>query len=124
MVGMLLGDGQSVIFDTNFNFRKDRKHMRELAEKHDTECKLIWIKTDKATSFKRATIDTHLQPTRVLGDIPKDAFDRMAKNLQPPNADESPVILDGRSITPEYVAKQLGLPKPKPSPRPAAAKAS
>lgn len=109
LVAAMLAKGKSVIFDTNFNFRSDRDMMRQLAKTHTAVCKLIWVQADKTLAFERASIDTHLQPTRVLGDFQKDAFDRMIQNLEPPTDDEQPIILDGTVITREYVADKLGL---------------
>lgn len=118
---LLLADGQSVIFDTNFNFRKDRDLLRSIAEKYKADTKLLWIKVPKAVARKRATRHAAGQPTRLYGDIPTKDFERMTGHLQPPAADEQPVILDGTRITPEYVAKLLGLRRPaKPKRQPAA----
>lgn len=104
-----LAEGKDVIYDTNFNFYKDRELMRQVAARYGAETKLIWVRTPKEIAFQRASIDTHAQPTRILGDIPEREFKRMARNLQPPRADEHPIILDGTRITPEYVARKLGL---------------
>jgi len=105
----LLAEGKSVIFDTNFNFYKDREHMREIAAKNGARAVLIWVQTPREIAFERASIDVHKQETRVLGDMPRSEFDRMTSNLQPPAEDEKPVILDGTKITPEYVAEKLGV---------------
>lgn len=105
----LLKAGHSVIFDTNFNFYKDREKMRLMAKSAGANCELIWVVTPKSLARQRATKDAHTQQTRVLGDMPPEDFDRMSKNLQPPRADENPVELDGTKITPRYVAAQLDL---------------
>jgi predicted kinase len=105
----LLKEGKSVIFDTNFNFYKDREYMRRIAAKNNAKTMLVWIQTPKEVAFARASIDVHKQATRVLGDIPKAEFDRMTHNLQPPQEDEHPVILDGTQITPQYVREKLEL---------------
>src|SRR4051812_25913295 len=39
----LLAAGQSVIFDTNFNFRKDRDHLSRIAEDNNSEAQIIWV---------------------------------------------------------------------------------
>lgn len=105
----LLHQGNSVIFDTNFNFYKDREKMRVMARGAGANCKLIWIVTPKSLAKERATKDAHAQDTRILGDMPPEAFDRMSNNLQPPRADEQPLELDGTKITPQYVAHKLAL---------------
>src|SRR5262245_4051522 len=37
LTGELLAAGNSVIFDTNFNFYKDREHLRDIAETHNAQ---------------------------------------------------------------------------------------
>lgn len=105
----LLSEGRSVIFDTNFNYRRDRDHLRRIAESRGAACKLIWIKVEKDIARRRATADSASQITRVLGDIPLSDFERMTGNLQPPDPDEDPIILDGTKISPAYIAEKLGL---------------
>jgi predicted kinase len=108
-VDALLAEGKSVIFDTNFNFRKDRDHMRRIAVKNGAAAILVWVQAPKEVAFARASIDTHQQSTRVLGNIPKHEFERMADNLEPPEDDERPLIFDGMRVTPEYTAEKLGI---------------
>jgi predicted kinase len=108
---LLLADGQSVIFDTNFNFRKDRDHLREIAAKYGVPVQVVWIKIDKAAARKRAlhidhAIDNHYPDSMKAAD-----FNRIVSKLEPPDADEDPIDLDGSRITPDYVADSLGLPR-------------
>lgn len=105
----LLKEGSSVIYDTNFNFYKDRDHLRAIAQEHQARCLVIWVTTSLATAKKRATQDAHTQGTRVLGNMPVDHFVRLTHNLQPPRSDEHYIELDGTKITPRYVADQLGI---------------
>jgi predicted kinase len=105
----LLAAGNSVIFDTNFNFLRDRKHMREIAAAHKADAKLIWVKTDKEIARERAIDGAHLQTTRILGNMPDETFNRMSRNLQVPNGNEPYTEIDGTKVTPEYVKNQLGL---------------
>ena len=102
-----LREGQSVIFDTNFNFYKDRQKLRRVATLAGASTKLIWVTTPKSLAKKRATTDAHKQDTRVLGDMPPEHFDRMANNLQPPEDDEPYIEVDGTRVTPEYIAALL-----------------
>ncbi len=105
----LLEDGQSVIYDTNFNFFRDRQRMREIAEQTNAEVVLIWVRTPKETAKERATQNASQQGTRVLGDMPEDAFERISGNMEPPHEDEDFVELDGTQIGKEYIAEKLGL---------------
>ncbi len=105
----LLAAGNSVIFDTNFNFYKDRKHLREIAKKHDAKTKLVWVQTPKHIAKERATAGADEGDTRVLGNMPVDTFDRMSYNLEKPRDSEAHITIDGTKVTAEYVADKLGL---------------
>lgn len=108
-VEALLEEGKSVIFDTNFNFYKDRQLMREIAARHGAKATLVWIRTDKELAKQRATHITHSYRNGYTVSMPPENFDRMARNLQPPRRSENPVILDGTVLTREYVATELGI---------------
>src|ERR1700740_2189499 len=41
----LLKAGKSVIFDTNFNFHKDREHLQQIAKRVGAEAIIIWVTT-------------------------------------------------------------------------------
>jgi predicted kinase len=104
----MLGEGKSVIFDTNFNFYKDRQKLRRMAEKYGARTVVVWVVAPKELARDRATQDAHKQHTRVLGDMPVEQFERISRNLQPPRADEEPLIkLDGTNITPGIIQKAL-----------------
>jgi predicted kinase len=103
----LLRTEQSVVFDTNFNFYKDRQHLRQVAAEHGAEAKLIWVKAPKELAKERATQEAHKQTTRLLGDMPPEQFDRMARNLQPPHDDEPYIEVDGTKVTKEYISQLL-----------------
>ena len=105
----LLAAKQSVIFDTNFNFYKDRQKLREIAAQHGAQCQLIWVTTPKSVARERATANAHTQPTRILGDMPPEQFERMSRNLQPPRDDEQYIEVDGTKVTTEYIGGLLEL---------------
>lgn len=105
----LLAADNSVVFDTNFNFYKDREHLRNIAAEHGAKSLLIWVQTPKEVAKSRATNGAHHQPTRVLGNMPTAAFDRMSSNLQPPRDDEPFIAVDGTKVTPEYIRQLLDL---------------
>lgn len=56
----LLATGQDVIFDTAFNFKKDREHLVDIARQHGAETKLIWVQTPKKVAQERATHPGHI----------------------------------------------------------------
>lgn len=106
----ILARGESVIFDTNFNFYKDRQKMREIAAKQGAECRLLWVKVPKELSKQRATSGTPANETRVWGaDMPEERFEKITQNLQPPRDDEPYIEIDGTNITEEYLRSALSL---------------
>jgi predicted kinase len=105
----LLAAENSVVFDTNFNFYKDRRRLREIASEHDAEVEVIWVTTPKDIARNRATKDAHKQDNRVLGDIPVDDFERMSNNLEPPHGDEQVIEIEGIGVTSEVIKEKLGL---------------
>lgn len=105
----LLAAGNSVVFDTNFNFYKDRKHLRSIAKEHGANTRLIWVKTPREVARKRATAGADQGDTRVLGDMPAATFDRMSSHLEEPRDSEAHVVIDGTKVTPVYISEQLGL---------------
>lgn len=102
----LLSEGKSVIFDTNFNYYKDRQHLRDIALKNNAKTLVVWITTPKETAKVRAV---HEQKLRNYYEyvLPEDDFERIAGHLEAPHDDEHPVKIDGTTISPETVAASL-----------------
>lgn len=105
----LLAAGNSVVYDTNFSFLKDREKLRQIAASQQANSVLVWIQTTQKLAKERATKHAKKQKTRVLGDMSSEHFDRIASNQEPPAKDEPFTAIDGTKVTPEYVAKTLGL---------------
>ena len=108
----LLAAGNSVIYDTNFNFYKDRERLRAMADKHQARAVVIWLTTPKSLAKQRATENANSQTTRVLGNMPIKEFDRMSHNLQPPRATERVLEIDGTNVNlhrVEQILKQANL---------------
>jgi len=104
----LLSVGKSVIFDTNFNFYKDRRRLQEMAAKYGAKTVVFWIQAPKKLAKQRATIDAHLHKhTRILGHMPEVDFERMATNLEPPHDDEVVITFDGAQVNEEVVRDKL-----------------
>lgn len=103
VTAQVLGSGRSVIFDTNFNFYKDREHLRKIADEAGAQAVVVWVTTSKEVARERATHDAHMQDTRVLGNMPEATFDRMSKNLEEPRPDELVIEVDGTKVTEEYI---------------------
>jgi predicted kinase len=105
----LLAAGNSVIFDTNFNYYADREKLRAIAKQHDAKAVVVWVKTSKHLAKKRSTKDAYLQDTRVLGDMDQADFERLSNKLEEPRDDEKTVTIDGTKVSVDYVKQQLGL---------------
>lgn len=106
VAGELLATGQDVIFDTNFNFYKDRQHLREIATEHSAITRLIWVVTPKAIARDRATKTVRYPYEETF---PEDRFERISSNLEPPHDNEPYVEIDGTRVTPAYIREKLGL---------------
>ncbi len=109
LTGELLRAGNSVLFDTNFNFYNDREHLRHIAAEHNAEVVLIHMTTPLELSKHRATEEHHQDDQRVLGVMPPERFDRMARNLEPPTTDEHAIEIDGTNLRVDELKQKLGL---------------
>lgn len=100
--GELLTDGQSVIFDTNFNFRADRRKLRDIAAQAGARTVVLWVDIPKQTAKKRAVgsgrsrngyhvlmSDTHFN--RMVAKLESPAEDELAK-------DEIIIKIDGTKL--------------------------
>ncbi len=105
----LLAAGNSVVFDTNFNFYEDRERLRQIATEHSADTVVIWVQVPQDIAKERATKDAHLQDTRALGDMEPEDFERISNKLEKPRENETVVIIDGTKVTDEYVAAKLGI---------------
>jgi predicted kinase len=103
----LLSEGKSVIFDTNFNFYKDREHLRQIADAEGARTVVVWITTDKTLARDRAVAHPSPNETRIWGNMPSEAFERITGNLQEPRAGEHPLMLNGKDMTRDVVERAL-----------------
>lgn len=104
-----LKSGTSVVFDTNFNFRKDRDYLRSVATAADSDVVLIWMTTEEAIAKDRALHDAHAERNGYDTSMDETTFDRIAGHLEPPTDDEKPVKLRGVDLTRAIVLDTLGL---------------
>lgn len=103
----LLAAGKSVIFDTNFNFYKDRQKLRAVATKNDAGTVLLWVQTPKDLAKRRATKEAENNLSRVFGNMSDDVFERLSGHLEEPHTNEHPVIVDGTKVSKDYVSSLL-----------------
>ncbi len=104
----LLSEGNSVVFDTNFNFYADREYMRGLAAKHGAETVLIWLQTPAELAKQRAVHDSNLR-NGYKAIMTEANFDSIAAKLEPPTPAEHPIVLDGSQLDATSIKQQLGL---------------
>lgn len=104
-----LRGGTSVVFDTGFNERADRDHLRTLAQNVGASSLILWVSVPSELARERATADAHLQHSRALGDMSNADFERLKAKLEPPAPDEPYVQLDGTRISAEYLSEKLRL---------------
>lgn len=105
----LLAEGHSVIFDTSFNYVKDRDYMRAIAKKHGAELVVIWVETPKELAKARALSMDHARDNKYPEVMSPERFAKITSHLEQPALHETPVVLEGREINRDYVATNLGL---------------
>lgn len=109
MTAELLRAGNSVIFDTNFKFYKDREHLRQIAAVHGAETVVVWLTTDKEHSKHRATEEHHQDDKRIHGAMSAADFERLSKDTEWPRSDEHAVQINGTRVDLKKVKQALGL---------------
>jgi predicted kinase len=105
----LLAAGRSVVFDTNFNFHKDRQHLRDIAASVDADVKLIWMTTSEDLARERALHDRHAERNGYKDSMKPATFDGIVGHLEPPTDREHPIKLDGIDLGKDTVLHALGL---------------
>lgn len=105
----LLNQGQSVIFDTNFNYRSDRELLKAIAARHHAETIVIWMTTPKATAKQRALHHTHRERNGYITTMSEDEFENLSNHIETPSDEEKPIKIDGTTIDLLYIDQLLGL---------------
>jgi predicted kinase len=95
--GELLAKGQSVIFDTNFNFHKDRQKLHDIAARHGADTVVVWIDIPKHLAKER-TVDSDRRRNGYHTRMTEEEFDRMVAKLEPPSKDEKVIKIDGAKL--------------------------
>ena len=110
-VDELLGKKQSVIFDTSFNYYKDRQYLRDIAAKHQADVKLIWVQTETNLARQRALHEHHARANSYTDPMSVDRFEHLVNELETPHDSENVVIVDGTKVTAEYISELLNRDK-------------
>jgi predicted kinase len=103
----LLMQGRSVVFDTNFNFRDDRKRLAAIAADASADLITIWVTTNRAFAKQRATHDTHRHRNGYSEVMKESTFDAIADRLEVPGPDETIVKIDGQNIDTKKLVRLL-----------------
>jgi predicted kinase len=98
----LLASGQSVVFDTNFNFYADRQKLRAIAGKHGAETILVWITLPAALAKSRAVNTTSSRNGYDMS-MSEAQFDAIVSKLEPPREDEKVIKIDGTKLDEQAV---------------------
>lgn len=105
----LLKAGKSVIFDTNFNYRRDRDYLRQIATRHGAETVVIWMTTPKSVARERATHDLHREQNRYHQTMSASEFEKLSDHLESPDEDENFIKIDGTELDNQEAMRQLSL---------------
>lgn len=102
----LLAEGKSVVFDTNFNYRRDRQLLREIATRQGAETVVVWLVTSPEVARERAV---HANVVRNGYDfvMTTKQFDRIAGHLEPPGKDEKVIKINGVKLDQNEVMRLL-----------------
>ncbi len=104
----MLGQGKSVIFDTNFNYKSDRLKLKAIARKYKAETIIIWVKTPMNIAMDRA-VNSQLKRNNYDYVMSAGQFHDIAKKLEPPSLEEHAIEIDGTNIDEQELVKKLGL---------------
>jgi predicted kinase len=108
MAAQLISDGKSVIFDTNFNFFRDRENLRKIATKAGADTTIIWLTTPIELSKKRA-VQSGMIRNGYNETMTAEQFDRIASHLESPGKNEKVIKISGIRLDAERVKRLLGL---------------
>jgi predicted kinase len=87
----LLGGRRSVIFDSVGHTRKNRYRLRRLAEGHDAEFGIVWLRTSRTEALARLTSN---EAAPVRPSVPVESFLTIADQFEAPQSDEPFVTYD------------------------------
>ena len=106
--GQLLEGGNSVVFDTNFNFYEDRQKLRKIAEVNNAECKIVWLITPEDISRARAVQTPQIRNGYHTG-MSNEQFDKIISKLEPPRDNENFIKFDASNLDKSSALRILNL---------------
>lgn len=102
----LLAQGQSVAFDTNFNFRADRQMLRDIAAQRGADTLVVWLTTPLEVARQRAVGD-HVMRNGYAMTMSAEQFDAIAAKLEPPTKDEKIIKISDPKLDKQELARLL-----------------
>lgn len=105
----LLANDRDVVFDTNFNYRVDREHLKKIAKSADAKTVIIQMTTPEALARERALAGRHASRNKMPETMSPQTFERIVHHRQPLTNEDTPILLKGEDLTLESVKKALGL---------------
>jgi predicted kinase len=102
----MLAKGESVVFDTNFNYYQDREMLREIANKDNAKTVLLWINTPRNIAMDRA-VHGHESRNLYAMTMTEDEFNSIADKLEPPKENEEAIIIDCSNIDQVHLITML-----------------
>lgn len=104
----LLSNGESVVFDTNFNFYSDREKLRDIAKQRGADTRVIWLTTPLEIAHQRAVRTPEIRNGYMFG-MTEEQFDAIVGKLEPPRKDEIIIKIDNTDLDPQEAARILGI---------------
>jgi predicted kinase len=104
----LLGEGKSVIFDTNFNYYADRQKLRNIADGRGAETIVIWLTTPVEVAKQRSVHTPELRNGYMVG-MTEERFSDIVSKLEPPRENEKVIKIDGAKLDAKQVIELLKL---------------
>lgn len=99
MTEEFLGAGLSVVLDMNVGRVNQRRALREIARKNNTQTLIIWFQIDTESSFSRVVgRDRRKADDRYSRQFDRTTFDAFTAHMQNPTTTEDYVVLSGKHV--------------------------
>jgi predicted kinase len=102
----LLSNGDSVVFDTNFNFLSDRDKLREIGSRRGADTIVVWLTTPVEIARERAVCDNEMRNGYQMT-MSNEQFNAIVSKLEPPTKNEKVIKIDGTKFDAETAARLL-----------------
>jgi predicted kinase len=112
VVGELLRQGYSVIYNANFNKRAGRDEKREFAKRLHADCVLLWVNVPLSVAIERVKSREFEIPTDKQRRDPVVNLLALKRGLEEPRAEEPHIAIDGQlPYSQQFEQFKVGLEK-------------